>query len=104
MIRVACALLLVGLDLGELGVHHLLVRLTAAARLRTGLRPALSAGAGAGLRALRLRVHHLAELLRGLGELLGLAFELLLGRVLLLEKLFRALQSRFDLPLLVRAD
>src|SRR5262245_55243106 len=97
--------LLVGLHFGELGVDDLLVwRLAAAARLRPRLRATALTAAGAALRGLRLLVHHLAELLRGLAEVLGLGFERFLGRFLLLQELLGVLQRGLDLALLVAAD
>src|SRR4030095_5651230 len=64
------------------------------------VRPVLASA----LRRLRLLVHHLAQLLRRLAEILGLAFERFLRRVLLLQELVGALQRGFDLALLVGAD
>src|SRR5690349_13454892 len=99
MIRVAYRLLLVAFDLGEFRVHHFLVLLAGVAARSTSRGALTATGRTAALGGLRLRVHHLAELLRGLGQLFSLAFELFLGRILLLEQLFGALHRVLDLAL-----
>src|SRR5688572_22046398 len=66
--------LLVVVDLGELRVDDIVL---GRAGLRTGIAAARTGAAGTGLILLRLRVHRLAELHRGLRERIGLGRDLL---------------------------
>src|SRR6202008_2721620 len=81
------------LDLGELGVDHVLVLLAGLRLARLGL-----ALAGLGLGLLLLGVHLLAQRLRGLRQRLALGVDL--GLVLGLEHALGVLDRRLDLLLL----